>query len=116
MMLAGMVRPSFVVTSCGMRLDHQVADGENEAVLVDDDAGALALAAEIFGGARIRVDDGLDAHDRRQQFVGGRPLRSTQDFAPSVKQKATINRLARIIASVFRPAIIDAESNRAPSP
>ena len=32
----------------GMRLDHQIADGEHQAVLVDDDAGALALAAEIL--------------------------------------------------------------------
>ena len=31
----------------GVRLDHQIADGEHQAVLVDQDAAAFALAAEV---------------------------------------------------------------------
>ena len=47
-----------------MRLDHQIPDGENKAAVVDDDAGAFALAAEIADGASIRINERLDAHHR----------------------------------------------------
>ena len=56
----------------GMRLDHQVADGEDQALVVDDDAGAGALLAETFDRAPVRIDVGLELHDRGEQFVGSR--------------------------------------------
>ncbi len=51
-----------------MRLDHQIADGEHEAILVDHDARALALAPEALHGLPVRIDEGLDAHDRRDKL------------------------------------------------
>ena len=54
----------------GMRLHHQIADGEDQPLVVDHDAGAVALLTEIVDGAAIRVDVGLDPDDRRQQVFG----------------------------------------------
>ena len=65
----------------GMRLDHQIADGEDQALVVDDDAGAGALLAETFDRAPLGIDVGLDLHHRREQLIGGdvrrRVLRSS---------------------------------------
>jgi hypothetical protein len=55
--------------------DHEVADGEDEPRIVDDDPGALAFAAEIFPGEAVRIDEGLDADDARQQLIEGERLR-----------------------------------------
>src|SRR5262245_28431973 len=44
----------------GFRLDDEIADGEDEALRVDDDPGAFALRAERAHGARI--GDDLGAH------------------------------------------------------
>ena len=53
----------------GMRLHHQIADGEHEPALVDDDARAFALAAEVRHRGAVGIDEGLDAHDRGNQVV-----------------------------------------------
>jgi hypothetical protein len=52
-----------------MRLDHQVTDGQHEALLVDHDAGALALAPEALHRLAVGIDEGLDAHHRGDQFL-----------------------------------------------
>src|SRR5262245_57254102 len=46
-----------------MRLQHQIADGEDQAVVADQDAGSLALGPERGNAAALRIDEGLDAHD-----------------------------------------------------
>ncbi len=57
-----------------MRLDHQVADGDDQAVVIDDDAGAFALATEILNRAPIRIDEGFDRHHAGEELVGGELL------------------------------------------
>ena len=67
-MVAATVRPALVRHFGGMRLDHQIADGEDQTVLVDHDAGTLALAPEALHGLPVGIDVGLDAHDRGDEL------------------------------------------------
>ena len=53
----------------GFRLDHEVADGQDQAIVVDDDAGPVAAAPEVRDRAAVRIDRRLDVHDRRQEVV-----------------------------------------------
>ena len=56
-----------------MSLDHEIADGEDEPIVVDDDARARALAAQIADRAPVRIDECLDMHDARQHFQSANP-------------------------------------------
>ena len=78
----------------GVRLDHQVADGEHQPAFVDDDAGALALAAEVLHRAAVRVDEGLDLAPPRKRARRARspaPARRAGDWraAERREQQAT---------------------------
>src|SRR6266542_5569350 len=50
--------------------DDAIADGQNQAVLVDDHTGTLALCAQRRRAARIGQRPGLDFHDRTKEFFG----------------------------------------------
>ena len=50
-------------------LDHEIADGEHETVVVDDDAGAFPLPTQALDRAAVAFDRGLHPHDRRDQLV-----------------------------------------------
>ena len=52
-----------------MGLHHEVTDGQHEPGIVDHDAGAFALAAEALTGVAVRIDEGLDLDDAREQLV-----------------------------------------------
>ena len=54
----------------GVRFDHQVADSEDKALVVDDNTGPLALAAEDLDRASIRVDERLHLDDGGQKLIG----------------------------------------------
>ena len=51
-------------------LDDQVADGEDQPVVADDDAAAFALGAERGAAARVGHGAGLHLDDRGEERVG----------------------------------------------
>jgi hypothetical protein len=54
----------------GMRFHHQVADRQHKTLVVDDDAGSFALAAEYLDRAPVRVDEGFHLDDSGQKLIG----------------------------------------------
>ena len=46
-----------------VRFDHQIADRQDEAGVVDDDARACSIPAQAFQGAAVGIDEGLESDD-----------------------------------------------------
>src|SRR6185312_15253352 len=75
-------------------LCDEVADGEHQAVVADDDAAALAPRAERVGGegvvrdGRAHGDDGWS--DRIEAHVPAPVLRTRRDLAPQVLRRISM--------------------------
>ena len=69
-------RSSRVVGNLGGEgLDHEIADRQQKAILIDKDCGALALAAQAVHGPPVGIDVGLHLHDGREEIVDSIVLR-----------------------------------------
>src|SRR6266498_5818981 len=53
-----------------VRFNDEIADGQDQAVLVDDHSSTLALSAQARCATRIWQRLGLDFHDRTKEFFG----------------------------------------------
>ena len=67
--VAGNDASAAVADPDGLGLGDQIADGEHQAVVADDDAVPRPLGAQRLGGEGVGGDDRLDADDRGQRLV-----------------------------------------------
>ena len=65
-----MLLPLLVDETHLVRFDDQVADRDDQAVVADHDAGALALLAERRAAARVGHCARLDLDDRLEELLG----------------------------------------------
>ena len=59
----------------GIRLQHQVADSDDQPLFAEHHAGAFALGAEVFGGARVRHCLDGELHHAFERHVVGAQVR-----------------------------------------